>query len=165
MGQSRPDYRNGVVHGYQAEIDPSPRAWSGGMYDEQRRQWLLFARSHHAARRTFRSGDWNHYRIEAIGNRIRTWVNGVPATDTVDDTDARGFLAFQVHAIPDDVAARHPEVRFEERARHHRPAAALRHAGRDCRRRAGSPIASARRSGARAGPCCGTGRAMPGGKG
>ena len=36
-GQSRADYRNGVVHGYQAEIDPSPRGWSGGMYDEQRR--------------------------------------------------------------------------------------------------------------------------------
>ena len=29
-GQSRPDYRNGVVFGYQAEIDPSKRAWSGG---------------------------------------------------------------------------------------------------------------------------------------
>jgi len=39
-GQSRPEYRNGVVFGYQAEIDPSKRAWSGGLYDEQRRQWL-----------------------------------------------------------------------------------------------------------------------------
>ena len=33
-GQSRPDYRKGVVFGYQAEIDPSGRAWSGGIYDE-----------------------------------------------------------------------------------------------------------------------------------
>ncbi|SEN03960.1 protein of unknown function [Sphingomonas gellani] len=111
-GQSRPDYRNGVVHGYQAEIDPSPRAWSGGMYDEQRRQWLYTLGRNEAARKAFRSGDWNHYRVEAIGNRLRTWINGVPATDTVDDTDARGFIAFQVHAIPDADAARHPEVRF-----------------------------------------------------
>lgn len=111
-GQSRPDYRNGVVHGYQAEIDPSPRAWSGGMYDEQRRQWLYSLGRNEAARRTFRSGDWNHYRIEAIGNRLRTWINGVPATDVVDDTDAAGFIAFQVHAIPDRDAARHPEARF-----------------------------------------------------
>lgn len=111
-GQSRADYRNGVVHGYQAEIDPSPRGWSGGMYDEQRRQWLYSLGRNDAARQTFRSGDWNRYRIEAIGNRIRTWINGVPATDIVDDTDARGFIAFQVHAVPDEIAARHPEVRF-----------------------------------------------------
>jgi hypothetical protein len=112
-GQSRPDYRDGVVHGYQAEIDPSARGWSGGMYDEQRRQWLYSLGRNDAARRAFRSGDWNHYRVEAIGNRLRTWVNGVPATDTIDDTDARGFIAFQVHALPDEVAARHPEVRFK----------------------------------------------------
>ncbi len=111
-GQSRPDYRNGVVFGYQAEIDPSKRAWSGGLYDEQRRQWLYTLGRNEAARRTFRSGDWNHYRVEAIGNRLRTWVNGVPAADVVDDVDARGFIAFQVHAIPDDEAARHPEARF-----------------------------------------------------
>ncbi|MBB6504941.1 hypothetical protein F4693_001922 [Sphingomonas endophytica] len=111
-GQSRPDYRNGVVFGYQAEIDPSKRAWSGGLYDEQRRQWLYTLGRNEAARRTFRSGDWNHYRVEAIGNRLRTWINGVPAADIVDDMDARGFIAFQVHAIPDAEAARHPEARF-----------------------------------------------------
>jgi hypothetical protein len=111
-GQSRPDYRNGVVFGYQAEIDPSKRAWSGGIYDEQRRQWLYTLGRNEAARRAFRPGDWNHYRVEAIGNRLRTWVNGVPAADIVDDTDARGFIAFQVHAISDAEASRSPEVRF-----------------------------------------------------
>lgn len=112
-GQSRPEYRNGVVFGYQAEIDPSPRAWSAGLYDEQRRQWLFTLGRNEAARKAFKSGDWNHYRVEAIGNRIRTFLNGVPAADIVDDTDARGFLAFQVHALPDDVAAKGPEVRFK----------------------------------------------------
>ena len=33
------DYKDGRVHGYQYEIDPSPRAWSGGVYDEGRRDW------------------------------------------------------------------------------------------------------------------------------
>src|SRR5690606_35574088 len=28
---SRPDFQDGRVHGYQMEIDPSPRAWSGGI--------------------------------------------------------------------------------------------------------------------------------------
>ena len=27
------------VHGYQMEIDPAARAWSGGIYDEARRGW------------------------------------------------------------------------------------------------------------------------------
>ena len=26
--------------GYQAEVDPSERKWSGGLYDEGRRKWL-----------------------------------------------------------------------------------------------------------------------------
>jgi hypothetical protein len=111
-GQSRPDYRNGVVFGYQAEIDPSKRAWSAGIYDEQRRQWLYTLGRNEAARRAFKSGDWNHYRVEAIGDRLRTFINGVPAADIVDDTDARGFLAFQVHAVSDATASKSPEVRF-----------------------------------------------------
>lgn len=111
-GQSRPDYRNGVVFGYQAEIDPSRRGWSGGLYDEERRQWLYTLGRNPAAHDAFRSGDWNTYRVEAIGNRIRTWVNGVPAADVVDDTDARGFIAFQVHAVPDDPTMAGLEARF-----------------------------------------------------
>ena len=37
---SLPEYQNGRVHGYQVEMDPSARAWSGGIYDEARRGWL-----------------------------------------------------------------------------------------------------------------------------
>lgn len=37
---STKDYQNGRVHGYQFEIDPSDRAWSGGIYDEAGRMWL-----------------------------------------------------------------------------------------------------------------------------
>ena len=113
-GQSRPDYRNGVVHGYQLEIDPSRRAWSGGIYDEQRRQWLYTLGRNEAARRAFRPGEWNSYRVEAIGNRIRTFVNGVPAADLIDDTDARGFIAFQVHSVPDDPSMQGLEARFRK---------------------------------------------------
>ena len=38
--ESLPAYRKGRVHGYQVEIDPAERAWSGGLYDEARRGWL-----------------------------------------------------------------------------------------------------------------------------
>jgi len=95
---SYPDYHNGRVHGYQVEIDPSPRAWSGGIYDEARRGWLYPLKDKPAAQKAFKQGQWNHYRIEAIGDRIRTWVNGVPAADLVDDMTGRGFIALQVHS-------------------------------------------------------------------
>ena len=37
---SLPEFHEGRVHGYQFEIDPSERAWTGGVYDEARRGWL-----------------------------------------------------------------------------------------------------------------------------
>ncbi len=98
---SSPDYQNGRVHGYQVEVDPSPRAWSGGIYDEARRGWLYPLDLNQRGRRAFRNGEWNHYRIEAIGNSIRTWINGIPCADLIDDMTAEGFIALQVHAVKD----------------------------------------------------------------
>lgn len=91
----------GRVHGYQVEIDPSDRSWSGGIYDEGRRGWLnkLDQDHHKAAREAFKQGEWNHYKIQAIGDSIKTWINGVPAADLVDDMTASGFIALQVHGI------------------------------------------------------------------
>ena len=91
------EYRNGRVHGYQVEIDPSERAWSGGIYDEGRRGWLNDLQDNEAAGKAFKNGDWNHYRVEAIEDSIRTWVNGIPAADLVDSMTATGFIALQVH--------------------------------------------------------------------
>lgn len=97
---SKPDYQNGRVHGYQMEIDPSARAWSGGVYDEGRRGWLYNLELHQAAKTAFKNNEWNKYRIECIGNSIRTWVNGIPVSHLIDDMTSRGFIAMQVHAIP-----------------------------------------------------------------
>ncbi|MDZ7607665.1 MAG: family 16 glycoside hydrolase [Cyclobacteriaceae bacterium] len=51
------------------------------------------------------NGEWNHYRIEAIGNSIRTWVNGIPCADLVDDMTKEGLIAFQVHSIGNESQA------------------------------------------------------------
>lgn len=99
--ESRLDYENGRVHGYQVEIDPSKRVWSGGIYDEARRGWLYPLELNPGAKTAFKNGEWNHYHIECIDNNIRTWVNGVPAANIVDSMTHRGFIALQVHAIPD----------------------------------------------------------------
>jgi hypothetical protein len=96
---SKADYKDGRVHGYQMEIDPSDRAWSGGIYDEARRDWLYIPNSNPEGKKAFKKDAWNKYRIEAIGNIIRTWVNGVPVAYLVDDVTPKGFIALQVHAI------------------------------------------------------------------
>ena len=88
----------GRVHGYQIEIDPSERAYSGGIYDEARRGWLKDLSDNPEAREAFKNGEWNQYRVEAIGDTIRTFINGVPAAEIVDTVDASGFIALQVHA-------------------------------------------------------------------
>ncbi len=87
------------VHGYQMEIDPSVRAWSGGIYDEARRGWLYPLEYNVAAKSAFKNNQWNHYKIECIGNNIRTWVNGVPCAHVVDDMTTKGFISLQVHEI------------------------------------------------------------------
>jgi len=96
---SAQDKMSGRVHGYQVEIDPSERAYSGGIYDEARRGWLYPLDLNPAARQAFKNNEWNRYRIECIGNTIRTWVNGVPAANLVDDLTPSGFIALQVHSI------------------------------------------------------------------
>ncbi|NDV44781.1 3-keto-disaccharide hydrolase [Flagellimonas sediminis] len=99
---SFPYYQNGRVHGYQIEIDPSERAWSAGIYDEGRRGWLVTLDDNPEAQKAFRQNDWNHYRIEAIGDTIKTWINGVPAAHLIDDKTPSGFIALQVHSIGKD---------------------------------------------------------------
>ncbi len=97
--KSVPEYMNGRVHGYQYEIDPSPRAWSGGIYDEARLGWLYTAQRNPQMSAAYKSGDWNKVRIEAFGTNLRTWLNDIPCANVLDAQDAAGFFALQVHSI------------------------------------------------------------------
>ncbi|GGH34605.1 hypothetical protein GCM10007423_25610 [Dyadobacter endophyticus] len=96
---SKPEYMNGRVHGYQVEIDPSDRAYSAGIYDEARRGWLYPLDLNPEGKKAFKRDAWNKYRIEAIGNSIRTFLNGVPVAHVIDDMTPSGFICLQVHAI------------------------------------------------------------------
>jgi hypothetical protein len=88
------------VHGYQVEIDPSERSYSGAIYDEARRgRFLADLADNEAARKAFKQNEWNKFRIECRGNSIKTWINGVPAVDLTDDLTARGLIALQVHGV------------------------------------------------------------------
>jgi hypothetical protein len=93
------DYSNGRVHGYQVECDDSKRAWTAGIYDEGRRGWLYPVEYNRPAKKLYKNGEWNHFRIEAVGHSIRTWLNGEPVSNLVDDLTAEGFIGLQVHGI------------------------------------------------------------------
>ena len=103
--ESRPDYMDGRVHGYQCEVDPSDRAWSAGIYDEARRGWLYPLDLNPDARSAFKQGAWNKYRIECIGPDIKTYLNGVQVAHLIDDMTTGGFIALQVHSINDEALA------------------------------------------------------------
>jgi len=93
-----PDDPRTGVRGYQIEVDSSERSWSGGLYDELRRGWIHPMNDDPRSRGAFRTGEWNHYRIECVGPRVRSWVNGVPCADVIDFADGEGSIAFQVHS-------------------------------------------------------------------
>lgn len=88
----------GRVYGYQVEIANEKSGASGGIYDEARRGWLHNIASDPAASKAFKDNQWNHYRVEARGDTIRVWVNGVPCAHLTDPLDQSGFIALQVHA-------------------------------------------------------------------
>lgn len=93
------EYSDGRVHGYQVEIDPSPRAFSGGIYDESRRGWMYPLSRNPKGRAAFQNGKWNKFHIEAIGNVLKVWLNGIQCTNLVDDLTSSGFIGLQVHGI------------------------------------------------------------------
>ncbi len=101
------------VHGYQFEIDPSTRAWTGGVYDEGRRGWLFDLKNNEAARKAFKQGEWNQVRIECRGSSIKTFLNGVPAADFTDELTAEGVIALQVHGIGKKTEAAGKEVMWK----------------------------------------------------
>ncbi|MGA0173373.1 MAG: 3-keto-disaccharide hydrolase [Phycisphaerales bacterium] len=99
---SRPEFKNGRVHGWQMEIDPSPRGWTAGLYDEGRRGWLQSPADDAPSKIAFIQDDWNRVRVVAEGGRVRSWLNEVPVVDFVDlapEADASGFIGLQVHGV------------------------------------------------------------------
>jgi len=101
--------------GYQAEVDPSKRKWSGGLYDQGRkRQWLhpvhptrsfpdadfkqnLSPKWGQEKSNAYKHLEWNHYRIECRGEEIKIYLNGVLTTHVMDAKADKGFIGIQHH--------------------------------------------------------------------
>lgn len=91
----------GLVFGKQMDIDPSERAWTGGVYDEGRRNWLYPLDLQGSAQKAFKANQFNKVRIEAIGDEVRIWLNDIPTATVIDTLDRKGIIALQVHSVPD----------------------------------------------------------------
>jgi hypothetical protein len=107
----------GRVHGYQVEIDASPRLWSGGIHDEARRGWLGGFVNLEPTQKAFKQDDWNKFHIECRGDSIKTWLNGVPAADLKDSVTRSGFIGLQVHGVgklEDTLEVRFRNLRIKE---------------------------------------------------
>jgi hypothetical protein len=112
--------RDGRLMGFQVEIDPTSRAYTGGIYDEGRRGWIYPLIDNPAARGALKPDDWNQLRIVAVGPSLRTWLNGVPAADVFDAFDQSGRIALQVHSVgdrADELRARFRNIRIRELTR------------------------------------------------
>lgn len=110
---------SGRVYGYQCEHDNGKsRAWTGGLYDEARRGWLVPFRKGNGKNdtdeqkaaqqafteqglRLFKWNDWNEIRVLADGNHLQIWLNGELRVDYKDEAPEftpEGFFGLQVHA-------------------------------------------------------------------
>src|SRR6185312_9772295 len=114
----------GYVYGYQVEIDTDlkGKTFTGGIYDEHRRGVYLYPDDnpggpHSKAftelnRKITKPDDWNHLRVLAVGDHIKTYLNGVLRADMHDAITSSGFFGLQVHNSK-DVSANGAEVRFK----------------------------------------------------
>ena len=91
-----------TVFGPQAEMEgiTGDRYWNGGIYGQSCGGYFypLWLTDHKQARAALDRSGWNRLTIQAKGNVVKTWVNGVPAAHWVDDgTYAKGFFGLQIH--------------------------------------------------------------------
>ncbi len=87
------------IVGPQAEMDDNPkRRWSAGIYNEGAEwKYSLSRKDHENARNAVCLDGWNRMTIKCVGDRIQTWLNGVPVSDLIWKGTKPGFFGLQVH--------------------------------------------------------------------
>lgn len=96
-----PDTAKVSLLGYQVKIDPTPRKWTGGVFDDFGKswRWLHTLEEDARAREAFKMKEWNTFRIEAIGNTIKVWVNDIPTVHLINNKYDKGYIALKIHSM------------------------------------------------------------------
>ena len=103
----------GTFWGYQIEIDPTSRAWSGAIYEEAGRGFLHTPGVNQKVKSAFKPLEWNHYKIRVKDNHIQSWVNGVIIGDVYDDLTDDGYIALQLHSIGKNKIRANKKIRWK----------------------------------------------------
>lgn len=109
-----------VVGGYQADIDDN-LTYAGINYEEKGRGILALRGQRVTLKegnskevesfgdateigKVIKRGEWNDYKVVAVGNRLQHYINGTLTAEVIDQDEAKrsmeGVLAFQVHVGP-----------------------------------------------------------------
>ncbi len=82
----------GEMRGPQADVG---KGWWGKLYEESGRGLLV----KEGGEKFVKEGEWNEYVVEAVGPKVKIWINGELVCDYTDDKLAkRGQIAVQVHS-------------------------------------------------------------------
>lgn len=104
--QPAPDTAHVRLYGYQVKVDYIPtRKWTGGIFDDFGNTWnwmYPLTDDKRAQGAIKNAGEWDHYRIEAIGDHIKVWLNGIPTSNIINSKYGKGHIAFKIHFLGDD---------------------------------------------------------------
>lgn len=103
----------GRFWGYQIEIDPTSRAWSGAIYEEAGRGFLHTPGINEEVKLAFKPLEWNHFKVRVKDNHIQSWVNGVMVGNVYDDLTDNGYIALQLHGIGKNKLKANKKIRWK----------------------------------------------------
>jgi hypothetical protein len=107
-----PDHHEMI--GYQADLGAG---YDGALYDESRRKKMLAQPSKEVLAKCRKPpGEWNEYRIRAVGPRIQLWLNGVQTADYTEaepGIEGKGLIAVQIHGNATSIV-RYKDLKIEE---------------------------------------------------
>ena len=109
--------KTGKPKGYQCEIDGPYPGETGGIYGIGMGGWLYPKKDTAAEHReritaALKRGEWNSYRIQCEGKRIRTWVNDILIADIKDEQSLSGYFGIQHHGKGGMVKFRKLRVKY-----------------------------------------------------
>jgi hypothetical protein len=85
------------MEGYQADLG---NGYWASLYDESRRNVTIVKPDSLVIDKILNSNDWNNYKIQSKGRRIRIWLNGVQTVDYTEPDEKiihHGLIALQIH--------------------------------------------------------------------
>jgi hypothetical protein len=103
-----------TINGWQVEVAPQ-NLHTGGIYESMPngRQWLVKPIPEDEA--VLQPGAWNHLRIQAVGSKVVSWLNGKQMVELEDEKvgSRKGFIALQIHS-GGNIKVRWKNIRIQE---------------------------------------------------